>query len=248
MIHGLRYQPDDFTPRPVYQALAHTNWLFSDTRPDPSIRIESADLRAAVKLDQSRLLTYGFRSRSGKALVAYWLGVLSRPGSDFLSSATTLKLANSGIRRPVLIDVDSGAITKLAWKNEAAGEVGPVPVRDSVMVIADASYFDWAEMPEAPSSLRLKPTNNGSFHLTWELHGGSVSGVVVERRLDASPSQSPGAAQGVRWQRLSPALPPAQVEFTDSGVSRGSGVSYRVRAINAAGESAYSNVVRSQAP
>jgi hypothetical protein len=248
MIHGLRYQPDDFTPRPVYSALAHVNWLFSDTRFDPSIRIQSTDLQAAGGPGQSRLLAYGFRSRSGKALVAYWLGVRSRPGTDFLNSRATLKLVNTGIQRPVLIDVDTGAVTKLAWKDEAAGEIGPMPVRDSVMAIADNSYFDWTELPEAPSSLRVKAKDDGSFQLTWELHGSSMSGVVVERRLGTSPGQRAGSAQAAAWVRLSPTLPPAQVEFTDSTAPRNARVSYRVRTVNADGESAYSNVVRAGRP
>jgi hypothetical protein len=45
------------------------------------------------------------------------------------------------------------------------------------------------------------------------------------------------------WQRIK-TLPATVTEFTDSQLTRGALVSYRVCALNDAGESAYSNVVR----
>ncbi|HEY6291931.1 MAG TPA: hypothetical protein VI455_10280 [Terriglobia bacterium] len=248
MIHGLRYLPDDFTPRPVYQTLAHTNWLFSDTRPDPSIRIVSPELDAVGRQAGAPPFVYGFRSRSGKALVAYWLGVRSQPGNKFSSYTASLHLEGSGIRRPVLIDVTSGAITPLDWKNGHAGELGPVPVRDSVVAIADADYFDWAELPEAPSSLRVAPKADGDLQLTWELHSGGPAEVVVERRLDIAPGGAGGGSANDpspagAWEKIT-TLPAGRVECTDSTLPRGAHASYRVRAVNATGPSAYSNVVR----
>lgn len=229
MIHGLRYLSDDFTPRPVYSALAHTNWLFSDTRPDDSIKIASPDFEGIGRRVGSPLLSYGFRSRTGKALVAYWLAVRSLPGNRFPSYTATIRIEGSGIRRPVLIDVDSGSVTALAWKNEAAGEVGPVPVRDSVMAIADADYFDWTTLPEAPSSLSVTMAGSDP-RLTWELHGGDVTGVVVERRVDHN------------WEKIAN-LPAGTSSYTDSTLPDGGQASYRVRAVNTNGESAYSNIV-----
>jgi hypothetical protein len=243
MIHGLRYLPDDFTPRPVYSALAHTNWLFSDTRPDAGVKLSSPDFEAISRQAGGPLLAYGFRSRTGKAIVAYWLAVRSQPGNRFPGYSASARLEGSGIRRPVLIDVDSGTVTPLAWKNESAGELGPVPVRDSVMAIADADYFDWAVLPEAPSSLAVKRAADG-VRLTWEVHGGNPAGVVVERRVDgtagsAASSASPSSA----WEKIAN-LGAGASSYTDSPAPAGGQVSYRVRAVNANGESAYSNVVR----
>ena len=239
MIHGLRYLADDFTPRPVYRTLAHTNWLFSDTRPDPSIRVASPELEAAGRRAGAPAFIYGFRSRSGKALVAYWLGTRGRPGNRFPSYTASLHVEGSGIRRPVLVDVTSGSIKALAWKNGQAGALGPLPVRDSVMAIADASYFDWSELPEAPSSLRMAPPSDGAVQLSWELHGPSPGGVIVERRLDRAGD--PGTVP--EWQRIA-TLPPASFEWADQNLPPGSHASYRVREANAEGPSAYSNIVR----
>jgi hypothetical protein len=105
-----------------------------------------------------------------------------------------------------------------------------VPVRDSVLAIADASYFDWSVLPEAPSSLRAQRGTEG-VKLTWTVHGGQPTQTAVERRLGEGS-----------WQRIK-TLPATATEFTDSQSSRGALVSYRLRALNDAGESAYSNVV-----
>ena len=46
LVHGLRYLPDDFTPRPVYAAYQNLNALFSDTQLDPEIQIQSSEIPA----------------------------------------------------------------------------------------------------------------------------------------------------------------------------------------------------------
>ena len=242
MIHGLRYLPDDFTPRPVYQALAHTNWLFSDTRPDKSIHVESGEMAKISLTSGDPAFMYGFRSRSGHAIVAYWMGARSRPRNEFPKYSADIRLEGAGIRHPVLIDLSSGSVTPLKWKSAGTEILGNLPVCDSVMAVADADYFDWAELPEAPSSLRVIPGNEGSSKLVWELHGGNISGVEIARRLDgagAVAQQRTGA-----WEALEPVLPATETEYTDPTVPRGGGASYRVRAVNAAGKSAYSNVAR----
>jgi hypothetical protein len=139
-------------------------------------------------------------------------------------------LENTGIEHPALIDVVSGEIRPLEWKKGTTNVLESVPVRDSVMAIADASYFDWNVLPEAPSSLRAQRGTEG-VKLTWAVHGGNPTQTAVERRMgDGS------------WQRIK-TLPATTAEFTDSQSGRGALVSYRLRALNDVGESAYSNVV-----
>ena len=228
MIHGLRYLPDDFTPRPVFHALANTNALFSDTRPDPSITVAVPDLPALHNKEQP-FLAYGFRSKTGKPIVAYWLAAHSVPGNVFAPVHADLTIAHSGIRRPVLIDVVSGAIEPV--EKPEAGDVFPnLPVRDSVLAIADADYCDWPVLPEAPSSLKAD-MSGGAVRLGWEMHGGAAANAIVERRAD-----------GGAWTRLA-TQPAAQREYIDGRAPAGV-VCYRVRASNEHGESAYSNIVR----
>jgi hypothetical protein len=224
MIHGLRHLPDDFTPRPVYFALQNTNALFSDTRLDPTIKIVASDISARP------LLAYGFRSKTGKPIVAYWVAAHSLPGNVFPPMHVDLTIANSGIRHPVLIDVVSGKVDPIE-KPEAGDVFANLPVRDSVLAIADRDYFDWPVLPEAPSSLSATAAGN-AVRLGWEVHGGGATEAIIERRRGDS-----GA-----WTRI--ARQPAAVrEYSDGSAPAGT-VCYRVRASNSGGESAYSNVVR----
>jgi len=230
-IHGLKYLPTDFTPRPVFEALQNTNALFSDTKLDPALQLTTPDASALRSRSGGELLTYGFRARSGKAIVAYWLAAHSRPGNVFPALSATFTLKGSSIKHPVLIDVVSGKITPLEWKGGAAGVLESLPVRDSIMAIADEDYFDWPVLPEAPSSLNAD-TAGGSVKLTWEVHGGDATGIAVERRVGES----------AKWDRIA-TLAGTGTEYSDSAAGKGI-VSYRVRALNGAGESAYSNIIR----
>ena len=204
---------DDFTPRPVYYALQNTNALFADTRFDPNIKIEAANVATSR---ENEFVRYGFRNKNGKAIVAYWLAAHSVPGDVFPPLTVDLTLPNCGIAKPVLIDVVSGKITSLtslkAW-----------PLRDSVMAIADASYFDWPVLPEAPSGLVADDVS-----LKWELHGADKS--AIERRVGNTG----------RWERIATITGNS---FNDASAQHGL-ICYRVRAINDQGESAFSNIAR----
>jgi len=231
LIHGLRHLPDDFTPRPVFYALQNTNALFSDTKFDPSIEIAGPDPQAWRGQSKSRFYAYGFRSRSGKGIVAYWLGARSRPGNVFPHLRASLTVKNSGIERPVLIDVFSGEITPLRWKKGTKDTLENVPVRDSILGVADEGYFDWPLLPEAPSSLEAR-VEGPTVKLTWAIHGGSPQEILIERRV----------GQNGPWKRIAK-IGVDTHEFTDTPSENGQWISYRVRATNAAGESAYSNIV-----
>lgn len=45
-----------------------------------------------------------------------------------------------------------------------------MPLRDRPMAVTDESYFDWVELPEAPSELILA-MKEASVHLTGKIHG-----------------------------------------------------------------------------
>jgi hypothetical protein len=220
-IHGKRDLPDDFTPRPVYYAYQNTNALFADTKLDASIGIEASDV---PRLRRDAFLHYGFRNKNGKAIVAYWVAAHSSPGGSFAPMTVNLRLKNSGIVKPVLIDVVSGEISPVALKGET---IDGLPLRDSVMAIADASYFDWAVLPEAPSGLRLAPAKD-EYHFTfeWQVHGNTIT-VAIERQ---DGNRGP-------WKRLA-TVPGSQHSFDVNARA-----CYRVRALNDAGESPFSNIV-----
>ena len=240
LIHGLTFHATDFTARPVFYALQNTNALFSDTKFDAAIEIRAPDLPALRRQAGFPFMAYGFRSRSGKAIVAYWLAAHSLPGKVFPPLYAELSLKNTGISHPVLVDVVSGDIKPIEWKDGTTDTLQALPLKDSVMAIADESYFDWPLLPEAPSSLTVALRRN-SAKLSWSLHGGEPKGVVVERRVESL------AGDGSRWERIAK-LQNTATEYTDSGVAKGRQAAYRVRAYNDAGESAYSNIAGGTVP
>jgi len=239
IIHGLTNHDYDFTPRPVFYALENTNALFADTKFDPVIEVTGPDLPALRRKTEFPFMSYGFRSRSGKAIVAYWLAAHSLPGDAFPPLFATLSLKNTGIEHPVLVDVVSGEIRPLQWKPGTSDTVEALPIKDSIMAITDEDYFDWPVLPEAPSSLDV--TLSGSTpKLAWQIHGGNPASIVVERRIED------GTARG-HWERVAK-LNLGATEYVDSSAKKGQHLAYRVRAANADGESAYSNVERIAVP
>ena len=180
-VHGFRNLPDDFTPRPVFYALQNTNALFSDTKLDPAIRAEASDILSLRRQNGSPFLAYGFRNANGKSIIAYWMAAHSVPGGAFAPVTVNLTLKNAGITSPVLIDVVSGEISGLRWKQGSADTLEALPVRDSILAIADANYFDWPVLPEAPSGLSAR-ASGGGVTLGWQLHDGNPAKISVERR------------------------------------------------------------------
>src|SRR3984957_11812648 len=241
IIHGITNHDTDFTPRPVFEALQNTNALFSDTKFDGSIEISGADLPALRRHTGFPFMAYGFRSGKGKAIVAYWMAAHSLPGKNsFPPLYSSLSLKNTGITHPVLIDVVSGEIRPLSWKPGTSDTLESVPIGDSIMAIADENYFDWPVLPEAPSSLNVVAVG-GSQKLTWQVHGGNTTGIVVERRI------KDGKDERAAWKRIAK-LAPGATEYSDSEVKNGQWAAFRVRAGNADGEAAYSNIARIAAP
>jgi hypothetical protein len=232
IIHGMMYKPTDFSPRLVYAAVQNLDAVFSDTERDNSIAISSPDFAGIQKDSGAPVLAYGFRSPKGQAVVGYWLAAHSWPHNVYVAEYVTLTLKNTGIEHPVLANVYTGEIKPLEWKAGTRDTLERVPLLDSVQAIVDASYFDWPVLPEAPSSLEVKIASD-SAQLTWQPHGGAATAIAVERRV---------GEQG-RWERVAK-LPIGAKGYTDSRLSKGQRLSYRVRALNDAGESAYSNIVR----
>jgi hypothetical protein len=232
IIHGMMYKTADFTPRPVYFAVQNLNALFSDTHRDATIGISSPDFAAISQAASAPVLAYGFRSHNGKAIIGFWLAAHSWPHNAFVPRYVTLTLKGARIEHPLLANVYTGEVKPLEWKAGTQDTLEKVPLLDSIQAIVDESYFDWPVLPQAPSSLEAS-VSNGVVNLLWKVHGGDRTAVVVERRPG-----SPGV-----WNSIAK-LPASATDYTDSHPPKGAGLSYRVRAINDAGESAYSNVVR----
>jgi hypothetical protein len=75
--------------------------------------------------------------------------------------------------------------------------------------------------------------SGGSVRLRWEAHSSDTRNVIIERRI----------GQTGPWSRIV-TQPAGTNEYVDKSASVGGMVCYRVRAMDANGESAYSNIVR----
>jgi hypothetical protein len=228
IVHGMMHKTSDFQPRPVFYAIQRINALLGDTHSDPAISMKVLD-SPSQDAARANLTSYGFRSRSGKSIVTYWLAVKSLPEKPLQRTSMDVSLPGAGIDHPVLIDLDADGITELHWQSSGGGPWLRVPVGDSVMAIADASYFDWPILPAAPSGLRVALTG-ASAVLTWRPGDEYTTGVIIEKRLD----------QSGKWAQIAQ-LPGGATTYKDSKASKDT--YYRVRSLGASGKSGYSNVV-----
>ena len=84
--------------------------------------------------------------------------------------------------------------------------------------------------PTAPDWLITNPNPSAGIDLTWHDNSDNELGFVLERKSDSSPDWSPV---------FSPVI--NQTSWSDSGLSCGEHYYYRLHAVNAYGDSAYSN-------
>jgi hypothetical protein len=229
IVNGKLLEPTDFKPKPVFYTIERTNALLADTVPDSTIGISVVDQSALHTTKDAPFFSYGFRSHSGKSIVAYWLGAKIVVGHTSQPAFVKLALRNSGIEHPVLIDIDADTIIPLNWQGSGAEKVLRVPVRDSVVAIGDASYFDWASLPEAPAGL-VATLNGGAVDLKWQASEGASSFIIEAR---SAPSN-----QWVEVKHLPAGA--TNDEVKKEGLT--GQVSFRICSVNAAGRSAYSNI------
>jgi hypothetical protein len=108
----------------------------------------------------------------------------SHGSSEALHAASIyvdVELGNADIEHPVLIDLDADEITTLEWDASSTGRLRHIPVRDSVLAIADRSYFDWQILPEVPSRL-IATARSHSVCLHWAGGDDNPGAVLIESR------------------------------------------------------------------
>ena len=128
----------------------------------------------------------------------------------------------------MLIDLDGDRISPL--EEPSSGILRKIPVRDSVMAIADETYFDWNVLPEIPGPLRVEVHANAA-RLTWK-PAQDAAHIVIERRT-APPKV---------WAEIK-TVPANSTSYEDMELARLTRAAYRIRAANSSGKSGYSNVV-----
>ncbi|HEX4086995.1 MAG TPA: fibronectin type III domain-containing protein, partial [Chthoniobacteraceae bacterium] len=92
-------------------------------------------------------------------------------------------------------------------------------------------------VPAAPTALKAAPASNTQVDLTWKDNSSSASGYLVDRR------QSTGSD----WISIA-FVPSGTLAYNDTGLYSGTRYYYIVRAANAVGSSAPSNIARTTTP
>ncbi len=148
--------------------------------------------------------------------------VCERP-NNFPPLYAMVSVKNTGINHPVLVDVVSGEIKPVEWKHGTTGTLEmarrsrtaywPSPTR------ATLTGRSCQKLPVRSTS----PFAGNTAKLTWQVHGGDITGIVVERQLgDALQTRG-------RWGRITQ-LPATATEYADPNLKK---QSYGYRGISA---------------
>ena len=121
---------------------------------------------------------------------------------------------------------------RIRAKNVDTGELSAYSNEVSVTTLGGST----AQPPQAPSSLIATVLSSSSIELKWKDNSGNESGFQIYRKIGSGS-----------WSRIKTVGSNA-TSFTNTGLSAATLYSYRVRAQNADGTSAYSNEVSAKTP
>lgn len=106
--------------------------------------------------------------------------------------------------------------------------------------------------PEAPSGLQAAALSASEIELTWTDGSDNEDGFEIQRGVAAAPSPpSPGALPGdpptASFEALT-TVGPGETSYRDGGVAGGTTYRYRVRAVNAFGDSDFTEAAEATTP
>jgi hypothetical protein len=128
---------------------------------------------------------------------------------------------NAGVK----IDPATGAFNGKAW-GENIGWINFAPNGAPIKT-------SWRGSPLAPSSLMVRPISSTSIVLSWKDNSSNEDGFKIYRKKGACDS-------AYSWSQITTKEANA-TSYTNTGLTPDTTYSYRVRAYNAVGNSAYSN-------
>jgi hypothetical protein len=223
ILKGDTQGPDAFRPREAYFSFQNLSAVFGQTVRDTGG--EDA-LKPVKEYSPDKLRAFWFRDRvSGRRIFAYWLALPADPTDRFKPALTTLTIKDPEITHPILIDIRTGTIQELHWIDNEAHTLS-VPLKDSVMAVADAKYVDWAEVPETPREF-VAQQKGTETSLLWKASPGAI-----EYEIQHSSNLGP-------WIEAGNVTAPT-TQFTELTATP-EGETYRVRARNSNGYSPWSN-------
>jgi hypothetical protein len=222
IVKGDTQGPDAFQQRQSYLAFQNLSAIFGQTDPDPDHKNALAPVK---NYGPNELREFWFRDRvSGRRVFAYWLAIAANPEDNLKPVMTEMIITDNSITSPVLMDIRTGEVRELRWENRARRSV-KVPVKDSVMAVADAKFLNWPEVPLTPELVAQRSGEH--VKLYWKQSSRALK-YEVERSDDFEP-----------WRRIGEVSAPS-ADFSDKASSEHRST-YRVRADDANGWSPWSN-------
>jgi hypothetical protein len=137
----------------------------------------------------------------------------------------TFTTSFTNVNIPALIGSDTAFIGFTGATGSGNVEGGYWQIQD----IVNWKFTSQAPLPGAPSNLRVASATSSQIDLAWNANSYNETGFQIERSTD-----------GTTWNQVGTSTTPG---FSDLGLAGGT-YYYRVRAVNAAGNSAYSNVLK----
>ena len=126
--------------------------------------------------------------------------------------------------------ITSSGVLQLKWWRPSSATGAREVILDDIQVTRASATTP--QPPAAPSGLVASAASSSAIDLAWTDNASNETGYTVER--------SPNGTTG--WVVLASTLAAGTSSYRDSGLAASTAYSYRVKATNAAGSSAYSNI------
>ena len=149
-----------------------------------------------------------------------------------IDNVTFTQIALAGPAAVSYSDTGLSASTTYAYRVRATNPSGDSAYSN----VASATTQSPPPPPSAPTSLLATPASSSQIDLSWTNTSTSQTGVKIERSID-----------NVNFTQIALAAA-AAVSYSDTGLRASTTYAYRVRATNASGDSAYSDVASATTP
>jgi Fibronectin type III domain len=149
------------------------------------------------------------------------------------ATGTFTQISQVGAGSTTFADSGLAAATGYSYRVRATNSAGD----SAYSAVVSASTPATVAVPAAPSGLVASPTSTSSIALSWIDNSSNETGFKIERAASATGTFTQISQVGA-----------GSTTFADSGLAAATGYSYRVRATNSAGDSAYSAVVSASTP
>jgi fibronectin type 3 domain-containing protein len=228
---GQYYDNIDFTGTTVTRVDPTVNFDWGNGSPDPRIDANSFSVRWTGQIQAQYTDTYTFYTQSDdgvRLFVNNQLIIDNFTDHSSIENSGTINLT-AGTNYPIRMEFyenGGGALAQLRWSSTATPKA----------VVPKSQLFSGAA-PTAPSNLTATPASATQVNLAWRDNSDNESGFKIERKMAGDAGFTQVAQVG-----------PNETSYMDPSLNAATTYTYRVRAANFGGDSAYSNEATTTLP